>query len=133
MAAEDPAQQGAQSEGLLRSLRSLLASLIALARTRLELLSTELEDERLRFLQLLAWACAAALFLALGAVMLNVFVLALFWDVNRVLAAFLLAVGWLALGVVLGIHVRNKAREKSRLFAASLAELAKDRDQLTSR
>lgn len=133
MAAEDPAQQGAQSEGLLRSLRNLLASLIALARTRLELLSTELEDERLRFLQLLALACAAAFFLALGAVMLTVFVLALFWDVNRVLAAFLLAVGWLALGVVLGIQVRNKAREKSRLFAASLAELAKDRDQLTSR
>ena len=131
MAAEDPERDEAQSEGLLQSLRKLAGTLIALARTRLELLGTELEGERLRLLELLAWACAAAFFLALGAVMLAVFVLVLFWDVNRVLAAFLLAAGCLGLGAVLGIHVRNKAREKSRLFAASLAELAKDRDQLS--
>jgi uncharacterized membrane protein YqjE len=133
MAAEEPAQSSAQSEGLLQSLRTLLATLIALARTRLELLSTELEDEKLRILQLLVWACAAAFFVALGVVMLTVFVLIVFWDVNRVLTAFALAAGYLALGVAFGIRVRNLAREKSRLFAASLAELAKDRERLTSR
>jgi uncharacterized membrane protein YqjE len=133
MAADGPAQDGAHSEGLLRSLRNLAATLIALARTRLELLAAELEDERLRLLELVAWGCAAAFLLALGMVMLTVFVLLVFWDVNRILAAFLLAAGYLAAGVALGLHVRNKAREKSRLFSASLAELAKDRDRLTSR
>lgn len=133
MAAEEPARDSAQSEGVLHSLRTLLATLIALARTRLELLSTELEDEKLRVLQLVVWGCAAAFFLALGVVMLTVFVLIVFWDVNRVLTAFLLAAGYLAVGIALGVHVRNRAREKSRLFAASLAELSKDHDQLSSR
>lgn len=133
MAADESARDGAQPEGLLQSLRTLLATLIALARTRLELLATEIEDEKLRLAQLIAWACAAAILLALGLVMLSVFVLLLFWDHNRVLAAFAIAAVYLVLGAVIGIHVRNRAREKSRLFAASLAELAKDRDRLTSR
>lgn len=122
-----------QSGGLLHSLRSLGANLIGLLQTRLELLATELEEERFRLIQLLVWGCIAVFFLSLGVLMFTLFVVVLFWDTHRALVSGLFALVYLALGVVAALALRGKARARSRLFAASLAELEKDRSELTSR
>ncbi len=131
MAQEQSSPGAAPPGGLVQSLRKLAATLVALVQTRLELLATEIEEERLRFLQLLLWGCVALFFLALGVVMLTFFVVVLLWNTDRVLVTFLLAAIYLAIGAALALFVRNKARARSKLFSASLAELAKDRDQLT--
>lgn len=133
MTAEGRTPDESQPPGLLRSLRTFAATLVEVARTRLELLAAEFEDERLRILQLVLWLGVALFFMAMAVIMLTVFVLILFWDSHRVLAAFLLAAAYFAVAVVAAVRVRNQARVKSRLFAASLAELAKDREELTPR
>ena len=120
------------SPGLLGSLRNLAATLVAMAQTRLELLSTEVEEERLRLLQLLLRASLALFFSALGIIMMTLFVVILFWDTHRVLVTILFGVLYLAIGLVLWLVVRNQARGKSKVFSTSIAELAKDREQLTS-
>jgi len=130
--AKESGPGAARSPGLFASLRSLAATLIAIAQTRLELLSTEVEEERLRLLQLLLTAFIALFFSALGIVMLTLAVAALFWDTHRVLVMILFAVLYLGIGAVCGLVMRSRAREKSRLFSASIAELAKDRQQLAS-
>jgi uncharacterized membrane protein YqjE len=117
---------------LLGSLRNLAATLVAMAQTRLELLSTEVEEERLRLLQLLLRASLALFFSALGIIMMTLFVVILFWDTHRVLVTILFGVLYLAIGLVLWLVVRNQARGKSKVFSTSIAELAKDREQLTS-
>ena len=122
-----------QAPGLLQSLRNLLATLVALLQTRLELLATELEEERLRIGQVLLWGCVALVFLVLGAVMLTLFLVVLFWDTHRVLVSGLLALTYLAIGVAAAWMARSRAQARSRLFSASLAELGKDREHLTSR
>ena len=122
-----------QAPGLLQSLRNLLATLVALLQTRLELLATEVEEERLRIGQVLLWSCVALVFLVLGAVMLTLFLVVLFWDTHRVLVSGLLALSYLAIGVAAARMARSKAQARSRLFSASLAELGKDREHLTSR
>lgn len=122
----------ARSSGLLASLRNLAATLVAVAQTRLELLSTEIEEERLRLLQILLGSLIALFFSALGMVMLTLFVVAMFWDTHRVLVMILFAVLYLGIGAIFGLVVRSKAREKSRLFSASIAELARDRQQLAA-
>ncbi|HXF67269.1 MAG TPA: phage holin family protein [Burkholderiales bacterium] len=124
---------GAPGTGILHSLRNLAATLVALLHTRLELLATELEEERLRLAQIVLWGCIAAAFLLLGAVMLTVFVVVLFWDTQRVLTTGLLAALYLALGIAAAFAARARARRRSRLFSASLAELAKDREDLGAR
>lgn len=124
---------GGQSPGLVQSLRRLAATLIALLQTRLELLANELEEERVRLVQVLLWGCIALAFLLLGVVMLTLFVVVLFWDTHRVLVSGLLALTFIAIGLAAVAVARSRARARSRLFSASLAELANDREQLTPR
>lgn len=124
---------GGQSPGLVQSLRRLAATLVALLQTRLELLATELEEERVRLVQVLLWGCIALAFLLLGVVMLTLFVVVLFWDTHRVLVSGLLALTFIAIGLAAVAVARSRARARSRLFSASLAELANDREQLTPR
>ena len=133
MAAEESGPDAAPSPGLLASLRNLAATAVGILQTRLELLATEVEEERLRLLQIVFWAVIAVFLLALGTLMLTLFVVVLFWDTHRVLVTGMLAALYLMLAAAIGLAVRNKARAKSKLFSASLAELAKDREQLISR
>lgn len=130
---ESPAQDGAQNAppgGLLHSLRTLLATLVVTVRTRGELLQVELDEERLRIAGIAVFAVAAAFFLALAIVVLTFFLLLLFWDSNRLLAAGLIALAYLIIGLICASVARQRARVKSKLFAASLAELNKDSKRL---
>ncbi len=132
MGAEESGPDAPRSPGLLGSLRNFTATLIGVAQTRLELLSTEVEEEWLRLLQMLGGLFLALFFFALGIVMLTVLVVTLFWDTHRALVTILFAVLYLGIGVYFTLAVREKAREKTKLFSASIAELAKDRQQLAN-
>jgi uncharacterized membrane protein YqjE len=128
----DATQEGAHV-GLFDSLKALLATLLGIAHTRVELISTEVEEQFARLVSLLVWGLVA-LFFAFTAVILSaIAVVVMFWDSNRVLAAAGLAAVFVisAVVAVLGFIARAKARP--RLFVASLEELTKDRDQLNSR
>lgn len=112
--------------GLYASLRGLIVTGVAVARTRAELLATELAEEKARLLGMLVWGAVALIFLAAGLVFLAVFLTVLLWDSHRLLAlgvfaALFLGGGGLALAATLQL-----ARSGSRLFSASLAELAQD-------
>lgn len=119
--------------GLFSSLRGLLATATQTLQTRLQLFVVELQEEQARILGLLVYGAAAVILLAFGIIFLAVFVTVLLWDSNRLLAlgictALFLAGGGLSLAMAVRL-----ARAESRLFAASLAELAKDRADLESR
>lgn len=128
----EPGPAAAESSGLLASLRRLAATLVAVFQTRLELLATEVEEERVRLGRLLLLAAAAAFFLALGILTLTLFVIVLFWDTHRLLITGLLAALYLGVGLAIGLAARREVLARPRLFAASLSELAKDRERLNS-
>jgi len=130
---QDRERDAEQAGGLLQSLRGLAANVIALVHTRLELLAAEVEEERLRLIELLFWGCVAVFFLSLGVLMATLFVLLLFWDTHRLLISAMFAASYLAVGVVAVLAARNRARARARLFSTSLAELEKDRTELTPR
>ena len=119
------------SGGLLRSLRILLANLLAVARTRGELLQVELEEEKLRLASIVIYAVAAAVFLALAVVALTFFVMVLFWDTHRVMAAGVIVLAYAVIGIVCACIAHSRSRVKSKLFSASLAELGKDGARLS--
>lgn len=124
---------GEPATGILQSLRNLAATLVALLQNRLELLVTDLEEERVRLLQLLFWAAGALFFFALGVLMVTMLIVLLLWDSHRIVGVAVLAAVFLAIGVGLAIGVRNRMHVRPRLFSSSLDELAKDKDRLTSR
>jgi uncharacterized membrane protein YqjE len=116
--------------GLARGLRGLAARWLALARTRGELLQTELEEEKLRLAGIAVYAVVGAFFLALSVLVLTFLLILLFWDGHRVLATALIGGGYLLVGVVFVLLARSRAAAKSTLFSASLGELKKDVDAL---
>lgn len=132
MGAEDSGPGAQRSAGLIASLRNLASTLVEAARTRLALLATEIEEERVWLSRLWLLSTVASLFLMLGMFALTVFVVVLFWDTQRLLVIGLLAALYLALGVGVAIVARNMARGRPRLFSDSLNELVKDRDRLKS-
>jgi uncharacterized membrane protein YqjE len=115
--------------GLFSALKSMIATLIAIGRTRAELLVVELEEEKLRLLSLWSKAIGAAFMLAVGVVMV-VFCLALaFWE-QRVLVFGIFAALFIGGALFLIGSLKQQARQPSKMFRASLNELETDLAQL---
>ena len=120
-------------KGLFESLSSFAATLVALAHTRLDLLSTDLEEERVHVFSLLVLVLTTLFCIGVGVVLATILLVTAFWDTHRLLVLGLLAGFFLAVGLAAGAVALHKARTKPRLFAASLSELYKDRQQLVTR
>ncbi len=119
--------------GLFHSLKVLAVTLLSIAHTRLELLSTELEEQWIWLSSMLAWTLVALFCAGLGVVLATLFVVLALWDTHRLLALGVPAILFLLGGALAWLVVRGKARAKPRLFAASLTELSKDREELNFR
>jgi uncharacterized membrane protein YqjE len=122
-----------ESGGLMESLQRMAGTLLAIFQTRLDLLSSEMEEERLNIGQMLLYGSIALFFFGLAIVLLTILIVVLLWDSYRlpVLGSFIVL--YFAAGLLAWSATRSVAREKSKLFSASLAALAEDRDQLGSR
>lgn len=132
MGTDSSTRGGEPPAGLMQSLRNLAATALGVVQTRLELLVSEIEEERLRVVQLLVWGAAALLFLAFALLMFTFVIVAAFWETHRVAAAAVLGVAYLAIGVAFARGARQRAH-RPRLFSATMGELTKDRDKLQSR
>jgi uncharacterized membrane protein YqjE len=127
---EHPGENPGLTGGLFHSLSSFVGTLVTVAHTRLQLLTTELQEEVQRAAQLLVWA-----FIALFAAMMALFLGALtvifvFWDTHRLLAALVMTGVLLAIAVAAALVLQAKIKSKPPMLDNTLAELAKDRDQL---
>jgi uncharacterized membrane protein YqjE len=108
------------SPGLLGSLRGLLQNGAELAEVRLELFATELRQEKLRVIESLAWL-----------VLLGVFLVLLVGEPYRLAALGVVTALYLAGAWFAWQRARARRRLDSPPFAASLAELRRDRAMLT--
>ena len=113
---------------LLRALQNLGGSFLSIAQTRLELLSTEIEEEWLRLAGFALLALAAFFCVGVAIVLAVVFIVAAFWDSYRLSAIVALAAAFVVIAVVLWRVLVMRYAAKPQLFAASLKELRKDRE-----
>lgn len=112
------------------SVKRLASTLISIVSTRLELLANELQEERLHLTQMFLFSLLALFCFGMAVLLLTVFVVVLFWDDHRLAVLGGLCILFFVLGALMAMLLRNKVQSKSKLFSASLAELAKDREQL---
>jgi len=130
---EGPEPQGerpSRPAGLMDSAKRMLATLIALIHTRVELFTTEIEEEIHRAASILLWAVVALYFGSLTVLMIAFTVVIIFWDDHRVLAAALVTATFLVMTLIFGLLARARLKAKSRFMAASLEELKRDRESL---
>ena len=132
MAAEDSGMGAGPSKSSFDSLKALPASFVALLETRLDLISTELEEEQERLKEMIVLNVIALSCGSLGIIFLTLFVVVIFWETHRFYALGGFALLYLGLGLIAALILRRKALSKPRLFSATLSELAKDREQLKS-
>ncbi len=119
--------------GLFDSLRRLADTAVSAAHVRLQLLGTELEQEKLRLLDALWQVALALLLLGLALVGLFGFVVLLFWEGYRLPAIGVLTLAFAGGGAWLLWRARETLRApEGGLFALSLAELRRDREALRS-
>lgn len=119
----------ASRERLFVSLKNLILTLLAIGKTRAELLVNEVEEEKFRLMSLWAKAVGAAFLFAVGLVLLVAFVALVFWE-QRVLVFGLAAGLFLVTGLFLVVALRRQISQPSKLLRASLAELEADMAQL---
>jgi uncharacterized membrane protein YqjE len=120
-------REGAAARGgLLHSIRHLAGTVLAAVQTRLEIFSTELDEERLRLEQLLLLTLAAAICLGMALLLGVAFLVIYFWDTHRLLTVGLLAAAFLAAAAVLAWILRARVKTRRKPFAVTRSELSKD-------
>jgi len=122
---------GAAQGGVFASLQRTLATLVALAHTRLDLASAEIEEQAERLISLLMWGVAAVFVGSATLLLCALALVAAFWETHRVLIATTLAALALIAAAITIYGFISRARARPRLFDATLAELARDHERLT--
>ena len=131
--ADAPAAERGPISSLFKSLSNLLATIVAIAHTRVELLTTELQEEIHRVGQIMVWSLVAILSAGIGLFLAALVVIFLFWDTHRVLASIAVTAAFFLIALVSLLILRAKVKGRPKLLEGTLAELAKDREQLERR
>ena len=131
--AETVEPDSGRTPGLLASLQQMLGSFSEILHTRLEILSTEVEEAGILVGQLVVYLLVTVFFLALGLLLLTAFIIKASPETYQlyVLAGF--GVFYLLLAAVIAQRLMHKLRTRPRLFSTTLSELDKDRIRLGSR
>jgi len=124
---------GRTAGGLFDSLRALIATLVAMAHTRVELFSTEIEEELRRVVTLVVGAMIVLVLSSLALLFSALVLIVAFWDTHRLAATGSVAIGFITLAVVSYFVVRERTRRRSRLLSATLGELEHDLRQFGRR
>ena len=125
-----PGAPAPQGSGLFDSLRTLGASVVALIRTRAELIVVELEEEKERRKEMVVLAAAAGLFFGMSLLLVALFVVVLFWDTHRLLALGGVTVLYVCIGGWAYFRLQEKIRSAPPPFAATLTEFQNDLEAL---
>jgi uncharacterized membrane protein YqjE len=116
--------------GLVDSLSRLGRSGLALLRTRLQILGTEIEEERIRFVRLALAVAAIAFCLQMAVLLFVVFMAVFLWETHRLATLAVFAAIFLIAGVAGALVLKQRLARRPKMFASSLGELAKDEERL---
>jgi uncharacterized membrane protein YqjE len=130
---DEPKARSGPLGGLLHSLTQVLTTLVAMAQTRLELLTTELQEEIQRAAAVLLWAFVALFAAGIGLLMLALAAIFAYWDTHRVLVSLLLTLAFFGIAAFAALCLRKQLRGRSRLLDGTLSELARDKQRLDER
>lgn len=126
-------QAPGRATGLLASLQQMLGSFTEILHTRLEILSTEVEEAAMLVGQLVSYVLVSVLLFALGLLLLTAFIIKASPETYQLYVLGGFGLFYLLLAAIIAQRLRHKLRTRPRLFSATLSELDKDRIRLISR
>ncbi len=126
----NPSEGTPAAGGVKPALARLAESVVGLMRTRAELAGVELVEQRERLAMRLALLVAGIVIVAFAVLFAGAFVIVLFWDTHRLAAIAGVAIVHALAGGLMIARARAMGRGAPSPFAATLAELEKDRGRL---
>lgn len=114
------------TDSIVRSGRRMLAILVSMVRTRLNLMAVELMQEKSRIWMVLVLTALALVFGSMALLTLSLLAVVALWEENRLLAIGCLFLFYVVATIVTLVALQQKAKVGSSLFATTLSELAKD-------
>jgi uncharacterized membrane protein YqjE len=131
MAGEISDRSPAGEPGFFEALRNVLSDFASLLQTRLELATTEFEEETERLKQTVLLGAISLFFLAVGVILLTLFVVVYFWDTHRLLALGGVTALYLLVGAWVGLKAKKKMSAMPKFLSATMSEFAKDRERMS--
>ncbi len=111
---------------------TLASTALGVVQTRIELLSTEWEEERARLSRVWIAISLALFFTGIATVLVVAFFVVAFWESHRLWVLGGLASAFVIAAIVCWRIAATAVAAKPRLFASTLAALAEDRAALRS-
>ena len=116
-----------QSEdGLLAPVTRLLKTLCALLENRVELFLVEVQEERVRLVEVLLLALAGGVAALMTLILMTLTVVVIFWESHRVLVLALFTLAYAAVTTVAFWTLRSRFN-RWRAFSSTLDQMKKDR------
>ena len=115
------------------SVRQLARTLLGFAETRARLAAADIEEQAVRFVEIVLLAAAAVFLFAVGLLFLSILALFAFGESERVLVAAILGTLYFGAGFLAVLIMRRRLRERPAFLAATLEELRKDRERMESK
>ncbi len=116
------------SPGLLDSIRHFGRGLLASVQDRIELVSLELQEEKLRLIQTFIWISAAIFASMMALTFASLALVYLFWESARLAVLGGLALAYAGAAVAIIVALRRFLARQPRPFAATIEELKQDRE-----
>jgi len=121
------------SPGFLGSLRFLGDNLLASVQDRISLASIELQQEKLRLIQVAFWISAILISGAMALTFASLALVYLFWESARLAVLGCLALLYAGVLASLILAFRRYLGRQPKLLAATVQELAEDRECIRPR
>ncbi len=118
------------SGSIVESAQPLGTTVLDIAKTRLMLFSTDLQEAAHRFAWLILWSMTGVFFFALGVLLVALLIVVFFWDSHRLTALALGGGYFLLVSFSIAAVIVRLVRQQRNPFAITLGELAKDRSGL---
>jgi len=116
--------------GLFAALRRLLDTALALAQNRLQLLAVELQEEKIRLVDLLVRLVVVLVLGFMTLIAATALVVVAFWNVAPVTVLVVVTLGYGLAAAWLSYSIYQRVRQAPQPFAGTIAEFKKDRECL---
>lgn len=124
---------GGPMTGILHSIKQLLATLLSMAQTRMELFAIELQEDIYRLGVTLLWSLVALFALGMGCLLAALTLIFIFWDTHRVLVSISVTAVFFGGGLLAVLIVAKRLRDYPRMLQGITAELQCDQELLRAR
>ena len=111
---------------LLESIKGLGETLVEVMRIKIEILSLDVKESRIRFISVLMLGVFSLILLSLGIILGIFWLIIVFWETNRLLVLGVLSSVFLFTGILMLTVVIWKIKNGPEPFESTMTELNKD-------